>query len=204
MSTRDLTVLIGGTNDFSRNSQEGYLRTVESQLQKLTHTRVFLVNVPCRYDLPLSSPVNVAISEANGRLKELVRLYKNVELFNVHGLGRRFYTQHGLHINLIGKLIIADKIVQCFQSDHVVDNHCSIPIPDVSTINEVITSECPQYQDDYSYGSVTNSIISEGDTVMDVSTKSRSTNEEIPVMMKGNRSTYNNFLENRLGVTGII
>lgn len=165
MSACDLTVLIGGTNDFSRNSHEDYLKTVEIQLQKLTHTSVFLVNVPCRYDLPLSSPTNVAISKANVRLKALVRGFKNVELFDVHGLGRRFYTRHGLHINLIGKCIIADRILQSFQSVRVEEAHCNITIttPDPASS----PSPCHPTPDYESEQQIQNSVKSCEDSVVE-------------------------------------
>jgi hypothetical protein len=98
----DLILFWGGSNDVSKNnSKEG--------LKHLVNTNIFLMCVPPRHDLPEWSCVNNEIKTFNRKLLKLMKPYEHV-LTVTADTDRKFFTQHGLHMNSLGKEKFASKV----------------------------------------------------------------------------------------------
>ncbi|XP_039299046.1 uncharacterized protein LOC120354937 [Nilaparvata lugens] len=113
LGPRDVAVFVAGTIDVSRNEAKEFISTLRRRLQEMRHTRVFVFDVPYRYDLPKWSCVNEAITWTNKEINKISKHFKNVTVFKLSGLGIEFHTRHGLHLNYWGK----EYIVKCILSE---------------------------------------------------------------------------------------
>lgn len=110
MSDRDLVVLMGGGNDMEKFGAKKFLSSLKKCLYDLSHVNIILMNVPRRYDLPISSNIHHQIERTNLEIARICRQFKNVRLLDISNIGRRFHTRHGLHLNSLGKRYISDFI----------------------------------------------------------------------------------------------
>ncbi|XP_039300172.1 uncharacterized protein LOC120355632 [Nilaparvata lugens] len=124
----DAAVFIAGTNDIARNEAKNLISVLRRRLSDLRHTRVLVFDVPHRYDLPDWSCVNKLVEWANIQIRKTCKRFGNVTLLELGKLGRRFHTNHGLHLNNMGKRYIADQILRELNTDTSIQIDKPIPL----------------------------------------------------------------------------
>jgi hypothetical protein len=67
------------------------------------HTNIIVVNVPYRYDLPVSSSINRELSIFNKKLEKCLKSVNCITLITTNCI-RTNFTKHGMHLYNIGKL----------------------------------------------------------------------------------------------------
>ena len=68
-------------------------------------TTIILMNVPFRYDLPNSISANRNISILNTKLQKLVKVFPHAHFLETDS-NRNLFTNHGLHLNALGKQLV--------------------------------------------------------------------------------------------------
>jgi hypothetical protein len=112
---KDLVILVGGSNSFVCNSSSSdsihlYV-SIKKFITTFNNTNFVISTIPYRYDKEELSPENKWIKAAN----ELVRSLKSgtsVKILELWNLSREFFTNHGLHANKRGKLMISRMIIE--------------------------------------------------------------------------------------------
>ena len=87
LTQHDKIILCGGTRDISRNESKSGLCSLKEFAQRTSNTNVILLEAPLRYDLPLSSCVNIGVPRifSGGGVKQIqLRTGQNGDL----GCGR--------------------------------------------------------------------------------------------------------------------
>ena len=108
----DFTILMIGANDVASNEAQSLLRTLKKYLTKNFHSDILLCTVPHRYDLSMKSIVNMEIMKTNSKIKQLCKVFKNVNILDISNLGRRFHTSNGQHFNVMGKRYITQRMIE--------------------------------------------------------------------------------------------
>jgi hypothetical protein len=109
-----MLVLWGGTNDVSKNNSTKGLTQEINYLRSNQQTNSIVITVPHRFDLDYNSFVNTEVKEYNRRLINVTKYLNKVTLVNAV-TERRYYTRHGLHLNVRGKEIMAKKLITVIQ-----------------------------------------------------------------------------------------
>jgi len=99
-----MVVVWGGANDIARNEANNALTHIINSVKSRKHTNVLLVSVPTRFDLLTTSCVN-------RKLHKWMKQYEHVEIIDCE-LQRKYFTRHGMHMNLAGKELIAQRIMK--------------------------------------------------------------------------------------------
>jgi lysophospholipase L1-like esterase len=115
----DYVVIMAGTNDVSRNEAKELMMTLRRRLEGLRQSsaKALVMAVPHRHDLPEWSCVNIEIKRVNMAIEKVCKFFKNCIFISLSDFGRRFFTAHGLHTNSLGKMFIADKIIEIISGD---------------------------------------------------------------------------------------
>lgn len=71
-----------------------------------------MCSVPLRYDLPSWSYVNAEVRKANEEIQTVCKYFKTVHYLDLGKIGRRFHTNHGLHLSRLGKMDVTDRILE--------------------------------------------------------------------------------------------
>jgi hypothetical protein len=109
-------VLFAGSNDVYSNNSKDYLKCLRDFLAQYNYVEIILCTIPWRHDLPVWSVVNKEISMVNNKIKNLAKFFKRVHIVDVSNIGRKFYTEHGLHLNYRGKILVCESILECFRN----------------------------------------------------------------------------------------
>jgi hypothetical protein len=113
LGKKDLIVVNGGSNDLINNSEED--KSALSSLLKFAHkyanTNVLMLNVPIRYDSLTNYRTNYDIMNFNDKLQKRTKLFDHVHLIEMT-TDRKYFTNHGLHQNKLGKERIAKEIAR--------------------------------------------------------------------------------------------
>ncbi|KAG8258694.1 hypothetical protein J6590_025860 [Homalodisca vitripennis] len=143
LDKNDVMVLICGANDVAKNESCEALDGIKTTLTKLSHTKFVLVDIPNRHDLANWSCVNVETRKTNAALKEMSLLHPNVSLVEVSKAERHLHTRHGQHLNLMGKMWLAECIAEAIDnladSEHLVDT--SQPPPPGTSWDESLVDD---------------------------------------------------------------
>jgi lysophospholipase L1-like esterase len=110
LGPQDHVVIMGGTNDISRNETINCINTLKTTLSALTSTNVVVLNIPARHDLVKESIVNKEIRKANMDINKVCKRFSNVEVLEIHNISRACYTRHVQHLNKTGKVHISQEI----------------------------------------------------------------------------------------------
>jgi hypothetical protein len=111
LTKNDVIVLQGGSNDVYRNDSKAALTQIVKFCKDVSNTNIILLDVPHRHDLEKNSCVNKEIQTFNRKLRKITKLFKHVTILEV-SFKRVTYTQHGLHLNRLGKRLIAKQIAR--------------------------------------------------------------------------------------------
>ncbi|KAG8296531.1 hypothetical protein J6590_055176 [Homalodisca vitripennis] len=107
-------VLFAGTNDVAADESYTIFDHLERQLTaRLSSSAVIVSTVPHRHDLSMDHAVNRRIALVNFYIEELSVRYKGIEVLNFNEIGRRWFTQHGMHLRLPGKRLLAELLLGC-------------------------------------------------------------------------------------------
>lgn len=157
LSSRDLVIIMGGTNDTGRGepSQLTISQGMKDLLSWNISASIVVTNIPYRHDQP---SLNNNIHFLNGTISKMIQNYRgilNISNANVtEDLHRRYYTRHGLHFNKAGKRLVSERLaelvkhINCPPISSIPDNrpttcHVSLdtiePFPDISN-NAVLMS----------------------------------------------------------------
>ena len=107
----DFVVLLAGSNDVYCNEGKRNVNTIRHFLATHTYINTIVCTTPMRYDLPKWSAINVEIDRVNAEIMHFQKTFKNLFVLDIHNIGRRFHTPHGLHLNQLGKTLICDQIL---------------------------------------------------------------------------------------------
>ena len=110
LTKNDVVIFCGGANDVAKNNYETALRHIRNFIKSNNHTSIILVSVPHRHDLIQSSCVNNEIKSFNRKLMKSVTAYQHASILEM-GSGRKLFTNHGLHLNGLGKEVQSKQIV---------------------------------------------------------------------------------------------
>jgi hypothetical protein len=77
--------------------------------KNVNNTNIILTDIPSRYDLVKNSIVNKEIQVFNRKLRKVTKQLKHVSILEPR-LNREMFTPHGLHLNRLGKCLIAKQI----------------------------------------------------------------------------------------------
>jgi len=111
MTKHDTVIFCGGTRDISRNESKSGLYSLKEFAQRTSNTNVILLEAPVRYDLPLSSCVNIEVKLFNKRMRSLMTPFSHFKVVSTY-TEREHHTRHGLHLNKKGKHWITDNLVK--------------------------------------------------------------------------------------------
>lgn len=116
LGTNDLVVFIAGRNDVARNETQHLRTSLRRRLQEMRGTNVMVFSVPRQYDLASWSCVNMEVDRANVEISKVCKYFRNVTYVDLSNFGRRFHTNHGLHLNMLGKKLVTYKILELVSS----------------------------------------------------------------------------------------
>jgi hypothetical protein len=84
---------------------------LRSSAKVVNNTNIIVLNIPYRHDVDKNSCVNKEIQTFNWKLRKMIKLFKHVTILEV-SFSREAFTQHGLHLNRLGKRLIAKQIAR--------------------------------------------------------------------------------------------
>ena len=113
MTKEDIVVVWGGTNNIAKNESEKGLVHILNFVKQRKHTNIIVVNAPKRHDLPTTFCVNSEVTTYNRKLYKSMKPCENVKIRD-SDMHREHFTRHGLHMNAVGKELIAQGI-----TDHI-------------------------------------------------------------------------------------
>ena len=110
LTKNDILIFCRGANDDAKNNSKMALRHIRNFIKSNNHTNIILVSVPHRYDLMQSLCVNNEIRSVNRKLMKSVRTYQYASFLEMSS-DRKLFTNHGLHLNGLGKEVLSKQIV---------------------------------------------------------------------------------------------
>ena len=136
LTKNDMLVLWGGANDVSKNKSTKGFTQETNYLRSNQQTNSIVITVPHRFDLDYNSCVNTEVKMYNRRLINVTKYLNKVTLVNAV-TERRYYTRHGLHLNVRGKEIMAKKLITVIQERiGMQTKNDIIPMPWKNTLHE--------------------------------------------------------------------
>ena len=100
---------------FLKNQCYSWLYSLCSLFSRFLCPLLILMNVPSRYDLPNSISVNRNITALNRKLQKLVKVFPHVSFLKTDN-DRNLSTNHGLHLNKLGKQLVRHQIASLLHS----------------------------------------------------------------------------------------
>ncbi|KAG8296185.1 hypothetical protein J6590_062773 [Homalodisca vitripennis] len=143
MTETDIGVIFVGTNDVSsctpRNNRPAKQlpKLITQFVQTNKHTQWIIVPILHRHDLHWRNYLNYQINLINSKLKKLYGTW----VVDIKDFGRRFFTNHGLHLNKYGKIEISRRISNCALQNTKVNSSTQSEPRDIATsqpINEYL------------------------------------------------------------------
>ena len=107
----DAVVIWGGSNDVSKNETSLGLKHFKNFINHKSNINILALAAPHRHDLQESSCINNKVQVFNRKLHKIFKARDDVTMSDIN-LHRNDFTQHGLHLNTVGKEKIAEMIVE--------------------------------------------------------------------------------------------
>jgi len=114
LSKQDVVVVWGGLKDVGKNESKKGINRIQRFVETNKHTNIILMEVPHRHDLKQESCVNKEVKKYNSRIRKHMKVHENAEVLHVN-LDRSGFTKHGLHMNTMGKELMAKRIVEAIK-----------------------------------------------------------------------------------------
>jgi len=108
LTKKDMVVVLGSANNIARNEANNGLTHIINPVKSRKYTYVLLVSIPTRFDLLTTSSVNKEVITYNRKLHKWMKQYEHVKITDSE-LHRKYFTRHGMHMNLAGKELITPK-----------------------------------------------------------------------------------------------
>lgn len=109
---RSCCVIMAGANDVADGQANTILRQIEQYLVILLRTsKVLVVTLPFRHDLPSSHPINDSILLVNAYIWELCSRHEGVRVLEINQIDREGFTRHGMHLTRRGKRRLSHMVV---------------------------------------------------------------------------------------------
>ena len=105
-------VVKGVANDIGskRNQANKVLVKMTQFVQKHNNSNITVVNIPHRYDMDMNSVTNLEIQAVNRKLNKMAKAFNHVTIVETD-LNRKYFTQHGTHLNKSGTEWLSKLIV---------------------------------------------------------------------------------------------
>ena len=100
----NVIIICSGTNDYE-DKFSWTLYNIRNFIKSNNHTNVILMNIPFRYDLANAKFVNKKISDLNRKLLKLTNALQHTSFLKTD-TDRNLFTNHGLHLNKLGKQLV--------------------------------------------------------------------------------------------------
>jgi hypothetical protein len=107
----DAVVIWGGSYNVSKNETSLGLRYFKNFINNKSNTNIVALAAPHRHDLQESSCINNEVQVFNRKLHKIFKARDDVTVSDIN-LHRNDFTQHGIHLNTVGKEKIAEMIVE--------------------------------------------------------------------------------------------
>jgi len=115
--TSTITILYKEKQDH-KTETELQTTTFKYSLQYI-NINIIVVNIPPRHDIAKDSKTNLAIQAHNVKLSKTAKSIRHVTLVEMAS-NRKYFTKHSLHLNSIGKELLAKLIAT--QTDKLINN----------------------------------------------------------------------------------
>jgi hypothetical protein len=106
----------GGANNIAKNESEKGLIHLSNFVKQKKNTNIVIVNAPKRHDLSTTSCVNCKVITYNRKLQKRMKIFEYAKILDSE-VQREHFTRHGLHINKVGKELMAQRL-----TDHIKKN----------------------------------------------------------------------------------
>ena len=90
-------------------SEKG-IECLSNLVKQRMNTHTILVGAPQRHDLLTESCVNEEVVKCNRKLLKMMKMFKYANVLDSE-VKRECYTRHGLHMNGVGKELMAQRIM---------------------------------------------------------------------------------------------
>jgi hypothetical protein len=115
-------VLMCGSNDLGQNNIYMSLRHISEFVKTNSHTNVIIATAPHHYDSVASSMANEEVLKFNRQLKKYVKKNTHAPILEIEQ-DRKYFTNHGLDLNNMGKEIICKQIKEIVEKTFIVICH---------------------------------------------------------------------------------
>jgi hypothetical protein len=115
LSYDDVIIISYSANDHEANNFSLTLQNIINFIKSNNQTNIILVNLPYRYDLHNSTTVNNAITILNRKLQKLLNAFPHTNFLETDHT-RTLFTNHGLHLNKLGKQLVNCQIASLLYS----------------------------------------------------------------------------------------
>jgi len=102
LTPHDAVVIWGGSNDINKNEASRCFKHLQNFINHTSNTNILTLAAPHRHNLQQTSCINKEIQVFNRKLHKIFKVRDNVSLIDTD-LHRDNFTQHGLHLNTVGK-----------------------------------------------------------------------------------------------------
>jgi len=124
MTKTDMVVVWGGANNVAKNESEKGLVHILNFVKQRKHTNVITVGAPKRHVLSTTSCVKSAVTTYNRKLHKRMKMSEYVQILDSE-IQREHFTRHGLHMNTVGKELMAQRINGPYQKNLVSEEDTS-------------------------------------------------------------------------------
>jgi hypothetical protein len=111
LTKNGMIVVWRSANDIARNEANNALTHIINHVESIKHTNMRIVSVPTRFDLISTSCVNREVITYNRKVSKWMKQYEHVKL-NDCDLQRKCYTRYDMHMNLTGKELMPQRIIE--------------------------------------------------------------------------------------------
>jgi hypothetical protein len=106
LTKEDVVVIWGDANNIAKNESGKGLVHISKFIKQRNHTNIIVVSAPKRHDLLTRSCVNSEVITFNRKLHKRMKTQEHVKIID-SDMHRENFTRQGLHMNTVGKKIIA-------------------------------------------------------------------------------------------------
>jgi hypothetical protein len=111
LTSGDAVLIWGGSNDVNRKETSLGLKHLKNFINHRSNANILALAAPHRHDLQETSCINNEVQVFNRKLHKIFKARDNVKILDIN-LHRNNVTQHGPHLNIIGKEKVAEMIAK--------------------------------------------------------------------------------------------
>jgi len=136
LTPHDSVVIWGGSNDINKNEASCGLKHLQNFINHTSNTNILTLAAPHRHDLQQTSCINKEIHVFNRKLHKIFKVRDSVSVIDID-VHRSNFTQHGLHLNTVGKEKLAEIIAKSINQLRATKKSIPIPIDEEGTPKDV-------------------------------------------------------------------